>query len=836
MTLSTLFPQCQDLQAQVEAILQLLQQEPNLRSQQDGSIVQSSLRKAIAPTFEIVFAGAFSAGKSMLINALLERELLYSAEGHATGTECKIAFAKTGEERVVLTFLNEVEVREQIQALSQLIRQIAPTNINEIEALKQLQTQTLAVIEQEGGKSKSKRAKDADALNLLIEGFVNNRDRISSITNATYSMEQFGFENLKKAADYARRGANSAVLKRVEYYCNHPLLEDGNVIIDTPGIDAPVKKDAALTFEKIQHPDTSAVVFVLKTAATGEMTSEETELSEKMQGNAGIRDRVFYVFNRIDETWTNDQLRDRLNHTISSQFRNSSTKIYKTSGLLGFYGSQIKKTSISDRFGLDSVFAESVKSVGGQEGTPQFVNEFNSYCLVSGKLDITKFPIPYSVLETNVKNEKYVRLLSNSGTGLIEQLIKDSGIEEFRTAITRYLTTEKRPLLFADLADDLQPICIALRQSYLEAWLKLESQPRDIEAIKSQELQKLSHDLKQIGDRLREHVAQEVNEAIASDRNELLEADYLKLKTKMVRRLDDLIVSFSVALVHQRAQASHRRNSVVPVMGILTEGFYFLANELEDVLVECSKEIIANFFQNLIEKIKKADYYRELYRLLGNDSETEIYLQSLMIKASEALVNEAKTECDRYVRERPEFYAADNIVLWQLQQTLYQACRGYDYQSMIESEPAIRQFLKLDFEFKVKDTVIRTFRQTINQTLNTHLLGGADKQADKILQQYDRARAYLAQTLEKEAQSKVDNNRRLQGEVKQNIDVYNGAVSNINQCLEAMQLTRKKLPIISESDLSVAPIISDVIDVSNVIDAESVAIDEPNDLLQDTEV
>jgi replication fork clamp-binding protein CrfC len=822
----TLFPQCQDLQSQVESLLQLLQQEPNLRSQQDGSIVQASLRKAIAPTFEIVFAGAFSAGKSMLINALLERELLYSAEGHATGTECKIAFAKAGEERVVLTFLSEVEVREQVQALSQLIGQVAPTNINQPEALKQLQTLSLSVIEQEGGKSKSKRAKDADALNLLLEGFTNNRDRISSVANATYSMEQFGFENLKKAADYARRGANSAVLKRVEYYCNHPLLQDGNVIIDTPGIDAPVKKDAALTFDKIEHPDTSAVVFVLKTAATGEMTSEETELSEKMQINAGIRDRVFYVFNRIDETWTNDQLRDRLNNTISSQFRNSS-KIYKTSGLLGFYGSQIKNTSISDRFGLDSVFAESVKSVGGQEGTPQFVNEFNSYCLVSGKLDITKFPIPYSVLETNVKNEKYVRLLSNSGTELINQLIKDSGIEEFRTAITRYLTTEKRPLLFADLADDLQPICIALRQSYLEAWLKLESQPRDIEAIKSQELQKLSHDLKQIGDRLREHIAQEVNEAVASDRNELLEADYLKLKTKMVRRLDDLIVSFSVAVVHQRAQASHRRNSVVPVMGILTEGFYFLANELEDVLVECSREIISNFFQNLIEKIKKADYYLELYRLLGNDGDTENYLQSLMVKASDALVNEAKTECDRYVRERPSFYAEGTAGFWQLQQTLQLVCRGYDYQSMIESEPAIRQLLKLDFEYKVKDTVIRTFRQTINQTLNTHLLGGADKQADKILQQYDRARAYLAQTLEREAQSKVDNNRRLQGEVKQNIDAYNLAVSNINKCLEAMELTRKKLPMIVESDLSLPTVILEVI--PDAIETESVAVDESHE-------
>ena len=68
-------PQCQNLRDQVESLLQLLSQEQPLRSQEVTS-AQASLRKAISPTFEIVFAGAFSAGKSMLINALLGRELL----------------------------------------------------------------------------------------------------------------------------------------------------------------------------------------------------------------------------------------------------------------------------------------------------------------------------------------------------------------------------------------------------------------------------------------------------------------------------------------------------------------------------------------------------------------------------------------------------------------------------------------------------------------------------------------------------------------------------------------------------------------------------------------
>jgi hypothetical protein len=113
----TTVPQCQTLQAQVDAILELLGHEPTLRVQTDTSAVLSSLKKAIAPTFEIVFAGAFSAGKSMLINALLERELLYSAEGHATGTECQIAYAEPDLERVVLTFLSEAEVLAQVQLL-----------------------------------------------------------------------------------------------------------------------------------------------------------------------------------------------------------------------------------------------------------------------------------------------------------------------------------------------------------------------------------------------------------------------------------------------------------------------------------------------------------------------------------------------------------------------------------------------------------------------------------------------------------------------------------------------------------------------------------------------
>jgi hypothetical protein len=204
--------------------------------------------------------------------------------------------------------------------------------------------------------------------------------------------------------------------------------------------------------------------------------------------------------------------------------------------------------------------------------------------------------------------------------------------------------------------------------------------------------------------------------------------------------------------------------------------------------------------------VRQQDYYRELYRLLGNDGGIEQALHRLRDQATLALENEAKTECDRYVRERPEFYAEGTCSVWQLRQTLQQACRGYDYQTMIEAEPAIRQLLKLDFEQKVKDTITRTFRQTINQTLNTHLLPSAQQQADHILQQYDAARAYLARVLEKEAEEKIGQFDRQKADLEQRIVAYNEAVIGVNTCLEAMRLDRKLLPAITDADLVVLPV------------------------------
>lgn len=792
--MTKIHPQCVNLASQVNQILDLVKKNSELRVHQETSKLETSLQKAIAPKFEIVFAGAFSAGKSMLINGLLGRELLYSAEGHATGIECYIEYSEPNQERVVLTFLSEKEILEQILTLAKSLNiNLTDIYVDQAHVIVQIKGQCEQIINQEGGVNKSEKAKQANALNLLLQGFEDNKEKIHPTSNATYSMAQFNFNNLTEAATYARRGKNSAVLKRLDYYCHHPLLEDGNVLVDLPGIDAPIKKDADLAFNKIEDPDTSVVVCVLKPAAAGDLTQAETDLLEKIKSNSAIRDRVFYVFNRIDQTWYNNQLRERLDSLIKSDF-NHTNRVYKTSGLLGFYGSQIKQTSFSDRYGLDSIFAETIKDLGGEENTPQFVSEFNNYCANSGKLITTNFKVSVNGYET--PNQNYLRILSEWGTPLIDQLIKDSGIDDFKQEITRYLTEEKRPQLFANLADDVQPICIALKKIYQESQQELNSQPQEIEAMKQQQLNFLNLELQEIGNSFYGYIEEEVN-LITNGENPAFNQGFQKLQSRFVNHLDELLQTFSVSDTYSRAVKAHPRNQTAPLIAVLVEALYYLSNSLEDVLIEELKELVDNMMNDLILDVRLQDFYRQLYRYLGNDNDIEKELKALGSNILGLLQNEASVECDRYVRETPQFYSEGTFSIYQFRETLKQTAQTYDVSSIVEAEPAIRQLLKLDFEPKVYKTIRQVFRATINQTLKINLLPIAEKMKVSILEKHDLARENLQQTLEEEAAEKIASNQQLIGEIKEDAQIYNEAISNINNCLEAMQVYDHKLPLIT---------------------------------------
>ncbi|MEB3192854.1 MAG: dynamin family protein, partial [Snowella sp.] len=303
--------------------------------------------------------------------------------------------------------------------------------------------------------------------------------------------------------------------------------------------------------------------------------------------------------------------------------------------------------------------------------------------------------------------------------------------------------------------------------------------------------------------------AQQVNDVVTGMDKDF-DLDFSKLKARMVARLDELIKTFSVMNAYSRATLNHPRNATAPFIAVLVEALYYLANELEDTFVSCVDELIKSFFQRLGDRLRKADCYHQIYRLLGNDGGVEQCLKQIEVDVTKALISEARTECDRYVRESPRFYDEGTFSIYQFRQTLQQTSQGYDAQAIIEAEPAIKELLKLDFEPKVFSTVRKNFRQTVNQGLKTHLLPMASQHAEVILQQYDLARAYLEKSLEKEAEEKIARNSRLQSEIQQKIDQYQDSVLGINECLKAMKIT-DQLPVIAVTDMT-NPVVDVVVD------------------------
>lgn len=822
--------QCENLEAGVNRLLLLFDKEPSLRGQHDTAAIKTSRNKAIAPRFEIVFAGTYSAGKSMLINALLGQNLLYSSTGHATGIECYIEYAKSSEEeRVELMFLSILELQEEVNDRSKKLKlKLVDVDITDTEGIKQLREKCEKIIGDHKGSGKTDNEDEAEGLLALLNGFEANRPYIDQSKNNTKGMEDLRLSN-KDAHDYARRGINSAVLKRINYYCNYPLLEDGNVLVDLPGIDAPVLRDANLTYRKVEDTKTSAVICVMKADQEGEIETAEKKLTEAIRENSGIGDRVFYVFNRIDKTWRDPKLKQELDDLISEDFSNTRRGIYETSALLGFWASQLKNTSETDRWGLDSIFkAETSKGSDEVEKTPQFVLEFLDYC-DSDQLPVDKFG-DIVRRKTQSKNEQYLEIINRYKTSIIEQLLQDSGIQEFRNAITRYLTEEKRPELFANLADAISELCNDLCESYLEERRQWKDKPANIAEMTERDLAQINEKVWEVGEAFYGQIEAEI-QLLVMDKCKDFKQDFNHLHEKMQDNLTELIENFSILDAFANTCRNHR-HTTAPLVAVLGQAFYDIADGLEDVLVKESETLIATFFQRLIKRVRKQQYHRQLGNLLGHDCAIVQELQEIEKKVIEKVKSLASTECVFYIVESPDLYDyKDSVWLYQFRETLQEASNSRDVKRMVEAEEPIRQLLEIDFQAKFKQTIEVNFPSKIIKMLNKDLLSMAENKRQLIWQQSARARANKRQDIEKQAQVKIDERNRKLKEVELKIAEYNQAVAGINSCLEAMRLDDCKLPTIPEDNSSLTSTFIDTNSVdSNNIPPESVSsFDSEND-------
>jgi GTPase Era involved in 16S rRNA processing len=195
----------------LERIIQRLKQLIEVSSQKNQ--LSDLLKKAKAQTFSIGVTGVMNAGKSTLLNALLRKDLLGTSVVPETANLTILKYAK--EPRALVSFWKESEWQK--------IKDNASYNEN----LAKFVSQTEDFFQKD---FKNYITKDGNSFEIDVKDLI-------YYTSAKHSEKKCN------------------LIKSVELYDTLKFLQDGVIIVDTPGLDDPVVQREEITKEYLNRCD-----------------------------------------------------------------------------------------------------------------------------------------------------------------------------------------------------------------------------------------------------------------------------------------------------------------------------------------------------------------------------------------------------------------------------------------------------------------------------------------------------------------------------------------------------------------------------------------------------
>lgn len=221
-------------------------------------------------SFSIGITGVMNAGKSTLLNALMKADILGTAVIPETANLSIIKYSK--EKHAVVNFWDKSEWKE------------IEKSANSIASMKEFVENTNKIF----GKNMSEFVQD-NSLKQKI--------KIDELANYTSAVHSNGKCNL---------------VKSVELYTDLEFLEDGVVIVDTPGLDDPVIQREEITKKYLSHCDLMMHLMNVSQSAT----AKDIEFIIDALTYQGIS-KLLIVLTRIDAI-TKDELEEVKNYTKNS--------------------------------------------------------------------------------------------------------------------------------------------------------------------------------------------------------------------------------------------------------------------------------------------------------------------------------------------------------------------------------------------------------------------------------------------------------------------------------------------------------------------------------------
>ncbi|WP_206916383.1 dynamin family protein [Alicyclobacillus suci] len=259
--------------------------------------------------------GAFSAGKSSLLNALFGESLLTVSPNPTTAAVTQLQAEDERQAQIVVSAKTEEELwRDVASAFSALHEPFSGLD----EAIH---------------RAGAMNAKDYPTslrrhvrfLKAIYEGYAVMRDRLGTAWTTT----------LDELKSFTAIEANAAYVTRVDVYADHPWLRKGFIFVDTPGVDSIHRRHTDVAFRYMRHAD--AVIFVMY--YTHAFTQGDRDFLLQL---AGVQDvaktnKLFAVINAVDLAKSAEE-RDAVRTRVFSELRRlgiREPRVYEVSAQIG---------------------------------------------------------------------------------------------------------------------------------------------------------------------------------------------------------------------------------------------------------------------------------------------------------------------------------------------------------------------------------------------------------------------------------------------------------------------------------------------------------------------
>lgn len=361
-----------------------------------------------SPEFPVAFLGAFSAGKSTIINAVLGDDILPQATKSLTAIPTLIRKGKTN--KAIISYLTEAERAElkdlYLEELSKELRTSADAykSLGKTEVLARLSSDIERQKVQYGSFNKQKFF---DELKVLIEGW-------DTLLGAT---KEISLEELPNyvTEDYA----DVLFVNQAELYLADVSIPENIVLVDLPGLGVVNPRHRKVTKTYVEN-DAKAFVIAMKVFHL--LEGEEIELLAEIHSQRKrVLQKAFWVINQWDVLSAKQK---------KEEIQNFEQKI-------DHYGFQISRDRVFKVSALNYLLLKLIQEgrLEGARGIREHVDSLKKAIgRIPDRLDASQ----------QIKSLEETKNFGNFRTGLFEYLAHTAKAEFLEEAKAEYLDLAKR--------------------------------------------------------------------------------------------------------------------------------------------------------------------------------------------------------------------------------------------------------------------------------------------------------------------------------------------------------------------------------------------------------